>query len=245
MIGAYLRRGVAVGMLAGILAGLLGLAVGEPSLDEAVRLEAATAAAAGDEPAAADDSDVAITRGQQKAGLVAGSALLGLAAGAVFGLVSAWAVGRVAGDGWTRSLKLGATVALALVVLPALKYPPNPPGVGDPATVGTRTTLYLGLILLGVLLAAAAWTGARALASGPLSRPARQALVGVAVVAAAALLLAGLPTVADPVAVPAELLWRFRLGALATQTALWTFTAAAFGLLTARAEQHAPVAAAR
>lgn len=233
MVAAYLRRGVVAGLLAGLLAGLFGLAVGEPALDDAIALEEQGQAA---EPAAGP----AFSRPAQKAGLVAGTALVGLAVGALLGLASVWAAGRVQGDGWTRALKLGATVTAALVVFPALRYAPNPPGVGDPSSITTRTTLYLGAGAIGLLLAAAAFAGARQLARGRLSRPARQALVGAGVVLAAGALLAGLPGVNDPQAtVPAELLWRFRLSSIGTQAVLWLGTAAGIGLLTARGERAA------
>lgn len=37
-------------------------------------------------------------------------------------------------------LALGAFVAL--VIVPNIKYPANPPAVGDPETIGTRTGLF-------------------------------------------------------------------------------------------------------
>lgn len=234
MIGAYVRRGVAAGLVAGVLAGVFGFFFAEPALDAAIAVEVQASAA----HAAGHDSGATFTRGQQKAGLVFGYALIGAAVGSLFGLASAWAVGRVRGDGWTRSLKLGAVCVAALVVLPAAKYPPNPPGVGDPETVGARTVLYLALAGAGLLLAVAAWTGARQIA-GDMWAPARQFVVGATVAAAAALMLTVLPAPADGAGeFPAELLWRFRLGALATQATLLVAVAAVFGLLTARRETH-------
>jgi hypothetical protein len=233
MIGALLRRGLVAGALIGVLAGLAAQLVGEPSIDAAVRIEEAATAPA---PAGPE-----ITRPTQKAGLVFGTMLVGMAVGSVFALAAAWAIGRVRGDGWTRALKLGAAAAGALVLLPALKYPPNPPTVGDPATVGTRTTLYLGIVLLGLVLAALGWAGARQLAASRPSLPApvRQAIVGLGLLVLAGLIVAGLPA-AEGAAIgfPPELLWRFRLGAVATQLALVLGTAVAFGLLTVRAERR-------
>jgi hypothetical protein len=233
MIGALLRRGLVAGALIGVLAGLAAQLVGEPSIDAAVRIEEAATAPA---PAGPE-----ITRPTQKAGLVFGTMLVGMAVGSVFALAAAWAIGRVRGDGWTRALKLGAAAAGALVLLPALKYPPNPPTVGDPATVGTRTTLYLGIVLLGLVLAALGWAGARQLAASRPSLPApvRQAIVGLGLLVLAGLIVAGLPA-AEGAAIgfPPELLWRFRLGAVATQLVLVLGTAVAFGLLTVRAERR-------
>ena len=248
MIGAYLRRGVVAGLLAGLLAGAVGLFTGEPGVDAAVAREEALAAAqpapAGTGMATRGDQFV-ITRDTQKVGLVAGTVLVGIAVGALFAVVAAWAVGRVGGDAWARSLKLGAALVGAIVVLPALKYPPNPPAVGDPATIDDRTTAYVGVVVIGLVLAALGWAVARRLAGGRLPAPARQAMVGAGLVLLATLLLLGLPAAeAAPAGFPADLLWRFRLSSVATQLSLVGGVAVAFGLLAARAERRDHVRAA-
>jgi hypothetical protein len=244
VVGAYLRRGLAAGVLAGLLAGLFGLLVGERSLDAAIALEERMAAASAHEPAVPAheaDSAVTIPRPLQKAGLVGGSALVGLAVGALFGVAAAWAVGRVEGDGWIRSLKLGAAALGVFVVLPGLKYPPNPPGVGDAATIGTRSTLYLGLILVGILLLGSAWSLARQLPATGLERPARTLAVGGLLGVTGAAVLALLPAADATAGLPGDLLWSFRLSALGAQGILCGGTAVTFGLLSARAERaHGP-----
>ena len=48
----------------------------------------------------------------------------------------------------------GAFVVLYLV--PFIKYPANPPSVGDPDTISKRTALYLIMILISLLAAVAA-----------------------------------------------------------------------------------------
>ena len=232
-IGAAVRRGLAAGVLAGLVAGLLALAIGEPPVEAAIRLEDAAVTVARTGP-----PEFQVTRSAQRVGLVVGTALAGLAVGALFGVASAWAVGRVKGTGWARSLKLGATAVGVLVLLPALKYPPNPPAVGDPATIDRRTTLYLGLALIGLLLALAAWAAARQLAASRLPAPARQTLVGAGVVVAATLFLIALPsTGGEEITVPADLLWSFRLASIATQATLYGGTALVFGLLATRHER--------
>jgi hypothetical protein len=236
MLGASVRRGLVAGLLAGLLAALFGFVVGEPAIDAAIAIEEQAAGAD-----AHDATTVEVTRPQQRAGLVLATVLLGLALGPLFGVAAAWSVGRLAGDAWVRSLKLGAVAVAALVVLPALKYPPNPPAVGDPATVGARTTLYLGLGVCGLLLAVAAWTSGRHLRA-VLPAPVRQAAIGAGVLVVVGLLLALLPPAEGAAAFPADLLWDFRLRSLGTQVALHGGLAVAFGLLGARAERAAPAA---
>jgi Probable cobalt transporter subunit (CbtA) len=253
MIGAYLRRGLAVGLLAGLLAGAVGTLAGEPNIEEAVAIEQARELAERTEPAGGPvplfgigvGQSEGIGRSTQRIGLVLGLVLVGAAAGLVFGLVAVWAVGRVAGDGWARSLKLGLAAAGSLILLPAVKYPPNPPAVGDPDTVGMRSLLYLGMGVIGVLLVTLAWVVSRRLAERwTVSTPMRQVVVGAGLVVVAAVLAATMPTVdAPPAPVPAELLWRFRLGSLATQLTLAAALAAGFGLATIRAERRGAASA--
>ena len=42
-------------------------------------------------------------------------------------------------DPFRRALVAGAVLAGAITVAPWLKYPPNPPAVGDPDTLAKRT----------------------------------------------------------------------------------------------------------
>jgi hypothetical protein len=235
MLSSSIRTGLAAGLLAGLLAGAFGLLVGSPSLEHAIALEEAAAHG--------HAHDEELPRWLQQAGLVAGSGLVGAAVGALFGLAFAWSVGRLLGDAWTRSLKLGAGGLGAFVLMPALVQPPNPPGVGDPETVAARTVAYLGSIVAGLLLAAAAWTAGRWLQERTgLRVPARQALLGAAVVATGLAFVALVAGPAGSAPVPAELLWSFRLAAVATQAVLYGGLAVVFGLLSADAERPATLA---
>lgn len=253
MRSTNLRRGLAAGAVAGLLAGLVGVAGGAHTIDVAEELEHAAEHESA-EHGAAEHGDAAelITREQARIGLVGGTLVAGLALGAVLGLASGPAASRLSGDAWQRTWKLGGAATAAVVVLPALAYPPVPPGAGDPDTWGARAGLYVAVVLLGVAIALAAAAWQKPLARTGLTRPARQAATGAAVVVAAGVALAVLPpasavggTATD---LPAELVWAFRLESLAAQLALWLGLTAAFGLLAARAEhdglRRAPAAAA-
>lgn len=232
MIGAAVRRGLLAGLVAGTGAGLVGLFLGEPALGAAVALEGRAAGGAG-----------GLSRVLQLVGLVVGLGLVGLAVGAAFGVAAIWSVGRVAGDVWARSVKLGAVALAAVVLLPALRYPPDPPGAGGGGDVGTRVLLSWGVALLGLVLAAAAWAAGRQLAATALPVALRQTLVGLGVLAAAGLAMWVLPdaggTAGSAVGEQAELVWRFRLGSIATQAALYGGTAVLYGLLAARSARPA------
>ena len=48
------------------------------------------------------------------------------------------------------SIAAGGLRFLVAALIPWLKYPPNPPGVGDPDTIDQRTVAYLALIAVSV-----------------------------------------------------------------------------------------------
>ena len=96
---------------------------------------------------------------RQKIGLVVGLLIYGLTWGLLVGIglylthgwvPSRWTLGR-------RGLLVAGLAGWSVALFPFLKYPANPPGVGEPETIGYRQTLYLGFIVLaviGVMLAA-------------------------------------------------------------------------------------------
>ena len=56
-------------------------------------------------------------------------------------------------DDRKKALILAAIMCLSLYVVPFIKYPANPPAVGDPETIGLRDSLYTGYQLASGLIA--------------------------------------------------------------------------------------------
>lgn len=222
---ALLRRGVVAGAAAGLATGAFGAVLARPVLDRAVRLEQA-----GSGEAAAE----VFSRSTQHAGLVGAAVATGLALGVLFAVAYAVAYRSSVADSWRRALRLGAYAAFALAVVPFLRYPPNPPGVGDAATVAVRTQDWLAALAIGCLGALAAARLDADLRRRAAAAPRRHlAVVVVLVTTVAATFL--LPSVTDPLDVPADLLWEFRVLALAGSLVLWGVLSAGFGLLGERA----------
>lgn len=135
-------------------------------------------------------------------------------------------------------MTLGAAAWFAVYLVPFVRYPANPPGVGDPNTIDTRTRGYLAAVAIGLLGVTAALRLAGDLRRRGTRPSHRQlAVAGVLLTTLAVPFL--LPTNTDPLDVPAGLLWQFRVLAFATSTLLWTGLAAAFGLLAERDEAPA------
>ncbi len=184
---------------------------------------------AGDESSAgigghevASHDEVVVSRGFQR-----GPGLFGAYAftGAAFGLLLSVAIHALRFrpvSSFRRTAIAGGVLAGALTVAPWLKYPPNPPAVGDPSTLGQRQFLYLGLIVVTALVG----VGASRLSGLPRvsgwSEHRRVTAVVGAVLAPMFLVMAVLPAAPDPVEVPATLVWQFRPASLGGGLLLWS-----------------------
>ncbi|HYY44818.1 MAG TPA: CbtA family protein [Actinomycetota bacterium] len=228
-MASCLRRGLFAGLVAGLLAGVFNLIVGEPLLDRALHHEAASTGAGAE----------VFSRAAQKWGLVAASVLYGAVIGGLFSFVYVLVSQRLrTGSTWERSLRLAAAAFAAIWLVPFLKYPTNPPGVGDPATIGLRTSLYLAMVGVSLVAVVGAFVASRYLFNRGIDQPRRQLLVGagyVALISAAFTLLPGNP---DSSSIPASLLWNVRLVSAAAQALLWGAVGVGFALLSLRAERR-------
>lgn len=236
MIRPLLVRGLVVGLIAGLLAGGFGFAVGESRVDRAIAFEEAH------ERHAAHEGPAPVSRAGQKAGLFLASTLYGLSIGGLFALVFAFARGRTGPrNAWPLATRLGGLLFVSVVLVPFLKYPANPPAVGDPDTITSRTVLYLVMVAVGLLALVAAARVTRGLGG---ERPPWAAPVAglVTFAATVAVAMAALPGVHEvPSGFPADLLWEFRLTSLGTQAVLWATLAAGFGIASHRAAARGEV----
>ncbi|MFI6419487.1 CbtA family protein [Streptomyces sp. NPDC050842] len=238
------RKLLVRGMLAGLIAGLFAFAVayvvGEPSVDASIAVEEAAAKAehAGHgAAAAAEEEEELVSRDvQSTAGLATGVLVYGVALGGIASLAFAFVLGRVGRFTPKATAALVAAAAFTTVYLvPFLKYPATPPAVGNPDTIGQRTTLFFLMILLSVLLGVAAVVAGRRLAPR-LGNWNATLVAGAGFVAAVAVACAFLPGNDDAVQAgfPAAVLWEFRLATLGIQAVLWAVFAVAFGSLAQR-----------
>src|SRR6201999_1642221 len=143
MARSLLVRGMLVGLLAGLLAFAFARWVGEPEVERAIAYETRIDQARGEAP-----EPEMVSRGVQKSvGLLAGVVVYGTAIGGLFGLVFAFAYGRMGiTHPRTPSAILAAMGFVAVVLIPTLKYPANPPSVGSPETIGVRTAAFFLMI---------------------------------------------------------------------------------------------------
>ncbi|MBV1687467.1 CbtA family protein [Novosphingobium sp. G106] len=236
-----LWRGMLVGVLAALLSTLFARTFAEPHVDRAIAFEAMHAAH--DPGHHADEGPELVSRDTQKgAGLLTAMALYGAAVGGIFALVFAYGYGRWALIGpRSFALLLAAGAFLLIVIVPALKYPPTPPAVGQHETVGLRTAAYFGLIALSIAMAVLAMKIRRV--AWEYMDPFNASLCGAAAfIVGIALSQLALPVIDEvPADFPASLLWAFRIASLGTQAVLWAAIGLGFGALAdriIRAQSH-------
>ena len=239
MIQSFLVRGMLVGLVAGLLAVAFAHTFGEPNVDTAIGFEdamhaaEAQAAIAAGQPAPAPEMEIVSRPVQASIGLFTGVVVYSAAFGGIFALVFAFAWGRA---GRLSPRALAAIIAIvgyvAVVVVPQLKYPANPPSVGQPDTIAFRTWVFLAMLLVSILAAAAA-TYLRANLTRRLGGWNATLVAAAAFVVVVLIGMAVLPDINEvPKNFPAVTLWQFRLASLGTQAVLWATLGLAFGWLT-------------
>jgi hypothetical protein len=235
VVSAYLRRGLAAGLLAGLLAGLFAFFVGEPILERAIALEESAHHEKGHEEV--------FSRSTQKVGLFFATGLFGVTEGGVFGLCYALFRERLAaGSDLKRSISLAGAIFVGAFLIPFLKYPANPPSIGDPATIRERTAAYFTLVALSLLAMFLAWLAARTLKARGVGIWNRRLIVGAGLIVVVGTLFFVLPAAPSADGFPSGLLWAFRLSSFGTQVVFWAALGVLFGLLCERANRKGATA---
>lgn len=231
MVRTFLLRGMLSGIVAGLLVFVCARWLGEPQVERAIAFEQAMDRANG-VPA---ETEMVSRRVQRTIGLLVGTLVYGTAIGGLFGLVFAILSGRMdITTPQTLSAVLAGLAFLSVGLVPALKYPANPPAVGNPDTIGTRTASYF--LLIGCSVAALVF----ALQMGKrialrLRSSHRWIFAAILYVAVLAILFHFLPEIDEvPPGFPATLLWKFRVAALEIQFVLWGTIGFLFGFLSGR-----------
>ena len=221
--GGLLGQLLLAGLVAGGLTGAFSLLVTRRAMAPALAIEEARAST----HAQAEEL-------VGRAGQVSGGFLGDVLAAVVFAVLLAVAYALVRHRLPVRTDFAGLVLLAAIgfgvfALLPALKIPANPPGVGDPATVTTRTGIYAAVLLSGLAIAVLVAALVSWLRSRGVSVAATATAAGAAVAALVALLLVLVPGSPDaiPPDVPAGVVWDFRLASLGQLAVLW----AALGLV--------------
>jgi hypothetical protein len=238
MVGRLLLRGMLAGVVAGLIAFGFARVFGEPPIEHAIAFEEHMAHHHTESHIDSHDTDEPelVSRATQAGlGLFVAVTVYGAAIGGLYALFFAFVYGRLGqlAPRATAALLAGAAF-VSIVLIPALKYPANPPAVGDPETIGSRTALYFAMLVISVAALVFAVGLAKNLASryGGWSAGLVGAATYVVIVAIAGYALPAVNEV--PEHFSAVVLWNFRVASLGLQAVLWTIVGLLFGFLAER-----------
>ena len=225
-----------ISLLAGVIAGLIlagvNYFVAEPYIDQAIGIEIENSIAAGE---TVDFNELDTYRIWQKEGTFAAGAFLGITYGAILGIV--YVIARKylpSSDDRKKALILAGLMCLALYVVPFLKYPANPPAVGDPETIGLRDTLYTvyqltsGLIVLGLSILMIKFKTVNNF----------KYLVPVFYVGLVGFIYAIFPANPDAITAPMDLVNSFRIVTFSTMVMFYIVLGIIFGLMWRKYKPH-------
>ena len=215
------------GFVAGVIHGTVNLVIVEPYLDEAIEIENQNLFATG----LAEDTpqfwaEYSSYRDWQKSGQLLAGGILGMSIGALFGIVFAYSRNSLPkGHTLKKTFVLAAIMWLTIFIIPFLKYPANPPTVGDVDTVVLRSTLYLSFIAISGFSA----VGFFILYKKLQNKKKGLAFVGYAVFITTVFFI--MPVNPDEVKAPMDLVNGFRAMSVIAVTTFWIAEAIIFGML--------------
>jgi predicted cobalt transporter CbtA len=231
MTRTLLLRGMLVGVVAGLFVFAFARWVGEPQVERAIAFETSLNQARGETP----EPEMVSRKVQRSLGLLTGAVVYGAAIGGIFGLVFAFAYRRMdVAELRALSALLAGMGFVAIVLVPNLKYPANPPAVGNPETIGIRTASFFLLIAFSIAAMVFAVQMGRRLRFkfGAWNGSLLAAAIFVVIVG---VVMHFLPEIDEvPAGFPVTLMWRFRVAALEIQAVMWATIGLLFGWLTER-----------
>lgn len=228
-LGTILKAAIIAGLLAGLTVAVFHLVVTEPIIDQAIAMEEQQA------HAGSDHEEPIVSRRTQKGGLVLGYLLYGLTWALPFGVVYQLAQRWLPADSrMNQGLLLAFFAYWSVCLLPFLKYPANPPGVGDPDTIGYRQALYVGFLALSVAAVVLSIGLGRYVTRLQGMRHGPWIPMGMCLVVFSAVLYLLMPSNPDEVTMPADLVRSFRVLSLIGLTLFWTVLGFLFSKLLGR-----------
>lgn len=204
------------GLAAGLAVAIYHFVITEPIIEHAISIEAQLHPLENQAPL--------VSRDAQRVGLFVASALYGVTWGLLLSVFYEGARRWLPGlNVWQRAAVLSAASYWSLALFPFLKYPANPPGIGDPATIGYRQGLYIAVLVLSLLGTALAFAAAR-------GNRRRWPWALLALVAFDVVAYVFLPPNPDPISIPLDLLRDFQVRSFIGLGLFWAILGLLFAL---------------
>lgn len=220
------------GAFAGLIHGTVNFAIVEPYLDQAIGIENQNLFESGLEENTPEFwVEYEGYRVWQKSGQILAGVILGISVGSLFGIVFALSKNSLPGNHVVKkSLILAGILWFTLYFIPFLKYPANPPTVGDSETIVLRSILYLSFIAI---------SGIGVLAFYKLSKKFQNnkklvALIGYGVFISVIFVM--MPENPDEISAPMNLVNEFRIMSVLGISSFWISVGVILGLFWNRFE---------
>jgi len=222
------------GAFAGLIHGTVNFAIVEPYLDQAIGIENQNLFATGEEK---DTPEFWVEyegyRIWQKSGQILAGVILGTSIGALFGIVFALSRNSLPGNNDVKkALVLAGVMWFTMFVIPFLKYPANPPTVGDPETVVLRSILYLSFITISGFGA----VGFYKLSQKFQSKRKLVAIIGYSIFISVVFFV--MPENPDEITAPMDLVNEFRIMSFLGVTSFWISIGVILGFFWNRFSPH-------
>jgi predicted cobalt transporter CbtA len=226
------------GAIAGTILGGINQALVEPYIDRAISIETQNAIKEGD---IIDPVELQNYRIWQKGGEIAAGTILGMSFGALFGVVFVYSRSLLlpqSNSNIRKALVLAGIMWFVLFLIPALKYPANPPAVGDPETLYYRESLYIGLLAISGFSALGLGLLYRKL--GSIAENNRNRIIVVSLIYASIIVGAFiiLPPNPDKITAPMDLVQGFRIASAFTMSVFWGLLGLILGAFWDRLRPH-------
>jgi predicted cobalt transporter CbtA len=220
------------GALSGLILAGINLLVVEPFIDKAISIETSKAIASGKH---IDINEQNSHRIWQKSGSLVAGSILGMAYSSLLGIVYAF-IRRFLpfSSDRKKAIFLSLIIYSVMFLIPFLKYPGNPPAVGNPATIYLRENLFLGYLAVSTITT---------LSLGIVFYKFRQVKhisiiipIVYAIIISSAFIL--FPPNPDKISIPMDLVNSFRIASASTQLVFWIVLGIIFGLLWNKFKPH-------
>ena len=215
------------GVVAGLVHGGVNLAIVEPYLDEAIGIENQNLFALGEEE---DTPEFWVQynayRDWQKGGQLLAGVILGVSFGALFGIVYSLSRRVLPGNNDVKkSLILAGIMWITIFFIPFLKYPANPPTVGEAETIVLRSTLYVAFIAISGLSAFGFYQLSKKFKGN------KKLISAIAYAVFIGVVFAVMPPNPDEITAPMELVEGFRISSILAVSSFWIAMPIVLGLL--------------
>ena len=229
-----LLTSVIIGAIAGLLVGGFHNLFTVPVMERAIVLEEQRSAEAMPAPAGEEGPSTDVSLGVQRIGMALGTMIYGAILGLVF--AAGFVILQRTAPRWPIiwvAITIGALGFWSISLFPFIKYPLNPPGVGDEGTLLARQFGQTLFIIISAVAVAVVIDMVRRVNLQFSEFSARRTWYGVSLIAYAVLaviMVFAFPGNPDPVPVPIDLLELFRALTVAGQFLVWVLLSAGVAL---------------